>query len=189
MDVTLIFDALISVLLVATIGYAVVLNRKLGALRDAKSEMEALIGQFSESADRAGNGVQSLKEEVRRSGAALQNKIEAARGAVDDLGFLIERGSSLAERLDGGVGVARARAGAVVGRPQAPANRTPSPPAAAVEAETKPVRGKTAPPDAMGDTMDDAAGEAVSVAGPAETGAPDLSAAESELLKALQGMR
>lgn len=188
MDLTIIFDALIAVLLVTTIGYAVVLNKKLGVLRDAKSEMEALIGQFSESADRARNGIQSLKQEAQRSGTAMQNKIETARGLVDDLGFLIEHGSGLAEQLDGGVGAARAKAGAIVGRPRAPAARTPSPPAAAAETETEPPR-KTAPPDVTADVTADAMGDAEGDAGPAEAAAPDLSAAESELLKALQGMR
>jgi hypothetical protein len=192
MDLTIIFDALIAVLLVTTIGYAVVLNKKLGVLRNAKSEMEALIGQFSESADRARNGIQSLKQEAQRSGTAMQNKIEMARGLVDDLGFLIEHGSGLAEQLDDGVGAARAKAGAIVGRPRAPAARTPSPPAAppaaAAETETEPPR-KTTPPDVTADVTADAMGDAEGDAGPAEAAAPDLSAAESELLKALQGMR
>ncbi len=72
MEFSLIFDALIAVLLVATIGYAAVLNRKLGVLRDAKSEMEALIASFSESTERAGSGVELLKQEAGRSGEALQ---------------------------------------------------------------------------------------------------------------------
>lgn len=188
MDIALIFDALISVLLVATISYAIVLNRKLGTLRDAKSEMEALIGQFSQSADRAGAGVQSLKEEARRSGEALQGRVEAARGLVDDLGFLIERGSGLAERLDGGVGAARAKAasGASVGHTPAPAARTAHP--AAKQTETKPAPGDAAlkPKDAT-DGGAPEGGE--SDGGAPEGGATDLSAAESELLKALQGMR
>lgn len=168
MEFSLIFDALIAVLLVATIGYAAVLNRKLGVLRDAKSEMEALIASFSEATERAGSGVESLKQEAGRSGEALQRKVETARGLVDDLGFLIENGTRLAERLDGGIGTARAR------------------PAAAAKAETGAARANSA--------RDDTAGESADAADPAgdpapDAGAADLSAAESELLKALQGMR
>ena len=109
MEFSLILDAFIAALLVATIGYAAVLNRKLGVLRDGKSEMEALIASISESTERAGIGVESLKQEAGRSGEALQKKVESARGLVDDLGFLIERGTRLAERLDGGIGTARAK--------------------------------------------------------------------------------
>ncbi len=181
MEFSLIFDALIAVLLVATIGYAAVLNRKLGVLREAKSEMEALIASFSESTERAGSGVESLKQEAGRSGEALQKKVESARGLVDDLGFLIERGVRLAERLDGGIGTARAKpaVGLAAGRTPAQAQR---PAAEAVKAEIGAVRANSAQGDTAGG------------AGPAGDPAPgagmaDLSAAESELLEALQGMR
>ena len=170
MEFNLIFDALIAVLLVATIAYAAILNRKLGVLRDAKSEMAALIASFSESTERAGAGIESLKQEAGRSGEALQNKVETARGLADDLGFLIERGTKLAERLDGGVSAARAKP--------------------AAKAEIGALRAKSA----QGDTAGDTAGETLGGAGPGGDAAPeaaaaDLSAAESELLKALQGMR
>ncbi len=123
MEFSLIIDALIVVLLVATIAYAAVLNRKLGVLRDGKSEMEALIVSFSESTERAGSGVEALKREAGRSGEALQGKVEAARGLVDDLGFLIESGTRLAERLDGGVAAARVRPAAGQDVDPAPAAR------------------------------------------------------------------
>lgn len=182
-DLGLIFDALIAGLLVATIAYAAVLNRKLGALRGAKSEMEALLAGFSESTERAGSGVESLKQEAGRSGSALQSKVEAARGLVDDLGFLIERGTKLAERLDEGVGATRAKpapgpASERAPAPRAQAERTAAP-AAKARAAAVPAKSTAA------DTTDDTAGVTASVA----AGEVDLSAAESELLKALQGMR
>jgi hypothetical protein len=161
-DIGLIFDALIAGLL---------------------SEMEALLAGFSESTERAGSGVESLKQEAGRSGSALQSKVETARGLVDDLGFLIERGTKLAERLDDGVGAARTKPapGPVSERapaPRAPAERSATPAALAGTA-VAPAK-STAP-----DTADDTAGVAADVA----AGEVDLSAAESELLKALQGMR
>ncbi len=166
MDTNLILDATIAVLLVATIAYAVVLNRKLGALRDAKSEMEGLVDRFAESMDKAGSGIESLKTEVKRSSEALQGKLDAARGLADDLGFLIEKGSGLAERLDVALGVARAERASV----------TPA------RTEIKP----------SGSASDSAEGThavaAVEGSAPAAD-AKNLSEAESELLKALQGMR
>jgi hypothetical protein len=154
-DIGLIFDALIAGLLVATIAYAAVLNRKLGALRDAKSEMEALLAGFSESTERAGSGVESLKQEAGRSGSALQSKVEAARGLVDDLGFLIERGTKLAERLDDGVGAARTKPapGPVSERapaPRAPAERSATP---AALAGTAVAPAKSTAPDTRGGSL------------------------------------
>ena len=172
MEFSLIIDAIIAVLLVATISYAAVLNRKLSVLRDGKSEMEALIATFSESTERAGSGVESLRQEAGRSGEALQKKVEAARALVDDLGFLIETGTRLAERLDGGIGTARARPAVGQAGERAPAQTQRPAAAAAANAEIG------------------AAGGADSDEDPApDAGAADLSAAESELLKALQGMR
>lgn len=172
MEFSLIIDALIAILLVATIAYAAVLNRKLGVLRDAKSEMEALIVSFSESTERAGSGVESLKQEAGRSGKALQSKVEAARGLVDDLGFLIETGTRLAERLDGGVGAARAKPAAGLEAERAPAPRAPAArPAAAAAAKVNNVAAAAAD-----DAADGSSGS-------------DLAEAESELVKALQGMR
>ncbi len=189
MEFNLIIDALIAVLLVATIAYAAVLNRKLGVLRDAKSEMEALIASFSESTERAGSGVESLRQEAGRSGEALQNKVETARGLVDDLGFLIEKGTKLAERLDGGIGDARAKpvaAGLVAERAPAAPTQAERPAAVVAKAEIGAARANGAPADAPGDVQ----GRADPGADPApHAGTADLAAAESELLKALQGMR
>ena len=179
MDFNLIFDALIAVLLVATIGYAAVLNRKLTVLKDGKSEMAALIASFSESAERAGTGVETLKQAAGRSGEALQSKVETARGLVDDLGFLIEKGAKLAERLDGGVGAARVKPAPGLAAARAPApQKKAEPPAVAVEsAEIEPEHANSEPGNPPGEKVAPIAGAA------------DLSAAESELLKALQGMR
>ncbi len=198
MEFSLIIDALIAVLLVATIAYAAVLNRKLGVLRDGKTEMEVLIASFSESTARAGSGVESLKQEAGRSGEALQNKVETARGLVDDLGFLIESGTRLAERLDGGLGAARAkltraqptRAKTAAGLAAEPAPTPPSqmerPAAAVPKAEAEAARAN----GASGETAGETAGGADTAGDPAPgAAAADISAAESDLLKALQGMR
>ena len=185
MEFSLIIDALIVVLLVATIAYAAVLNRKLGVLRDGKSEMEALIASFSESTERAGSGVESLKREAGRSGEALQSKVEAARGLVDDLGFLIETGTRLAERLDGGVGAARVRPAAGLDAERAPALRAQAPQAQAPQAQAQQAQAAR-PAAAAAKAETGAASNSI----PGDTaGGPDLAEAESELLKALQGMR
>ena len=191
MDISLILDAIVAVLLITTIGFAVVLNRRLGVLRNAKSEIEALIAQFAESTDKAGSGIELLKDETKRSGEALQGKLDAARGLVDDLAFLLERGSSLADRLDGAVGAARAKIATGGASKRAQGARHPG------------RQGSVAPVGTDGKPGDNANTSAGADSGPGDTassgalpdrpgpdsGARDLSAQESELLKALQGMR
>jgi chromosome segregation ATPase len=92
---------LVAVLLVATIVYAVLLNRKLTALRNVKGEMEAVIASFAEATAQAENGIQTLKVHATESGTSLDNTVNRAHGLADDLSFLIERGNSLADRLEG----------------------------------------------------------------------------------------
>ena len=77
---TLVFDVVLAILLVATIVYAVVLNRKLSVLRVAKIEMEALFNRLVKSTQKAESGIESLKGQVLNSGEVLQHGVEAARG-------------------------------------------------------------------------------------------------------------
>jgi hypothetical protein len=93
-------DVLVAILLVATIVYAVVLNRKLTALRRAKAEMDATVVRFAESTGKATSGIAALKAHAQESGAALESTLTRAHSLADDLTFLIERGSNLANRLE-----------------------------------------------------------------------------------------
>ncbi len=191
MDISLILDAIVAVLLITTIGYAVVLNRRLGALRNAKSEIEALVAQFAESTDTAGSGIESLKDETKRSGEALQGKLDAARGLADDLAFLLERGSSLADRLDGAVGAARAKiaTGGASKRAQGARHSGRQGSVTPVGAESKPGDNANTPAGAESGPGDTANSGALPDRPGPDSAARDLSAQESELLKALQGMR
>lgn len=129
---SLLSDALVAVLLVATIVYAAILNRKLSDLRAMKSEMEVLIGRMVESTKSAQDGLSELRREAERSGETMQRGAERARGIADELSFLIERGDAVTRRLDAAPMTARGPASA-----QSPAEKpAPSvgiaaPPAAA----------------------------------------------------------
>ena len=96
---SLVLDILLAVLLVATIGYAIALNRKLGNLRRHKDELEKLASTFTESTTRAKDSIAGLKN----STAKLQADITKATGLKDDLKFLIDRGASIADRLESAV--------------------------------------------------------------------------------------
>ena len=101
MTYALAFDAVIAVLLVITIVYAVILNRKLSALRDAKGEMERLLLGFAEATGKAEQGLAAFRDAADGAGKDLQRQIQTARALADDLAFLVQRGAGLADRLDG----------------------------------------------------------------------------------------
>ena len=118
-------DVVVAILLVATIVYAIVLNRKLTALRNAKAEMDSTLARFAESTSKAASGIEALKAHAQVSGSALDSIVTRAHSLTDDLTFLIERGSNLANRLEKMTESARGReaagAPARAARPAAPA--------------------------------------------------------------------
>ncbi|WP_343559767.1 DUF6468 domain-containing protein [Kiloniella sp. b19] len=93
------FDILISVLLVATIVYAVILNRKLDALRSAKTEMEVLIRSFAETTLKAERSISELKMHAAEAGSGLQAQIKQSEALLTDMRLLTEKGETVCERL------------------------------------------------------------------------------------------
>jgi len=128
---SLFLDVIVAVLLVATIVYAAMLNRRLAGLRSNKAELEALIHSFGEACARAEAGVKTLRTATDEA-TRLQQYLDRSQALRDDLSFLLDRGSNLADRLEGGVRSARTE---VQGRP-APA------PSHAPAAEAEPTGGR-----------------------------------------------
>ncbi|QLH38676.1 MAG: hypothetical protein HWD60_06635 [Defluviicoccus sp.] len=100
---TLILDLVMTLLLAATIVATIMLNRRLNGLRDARCELESLAERFQASTSRADEGVAGLKMKAQ----SLQELVETVRGLSSDLEFLIERGSTIADRLEADVRTAR----------------------------------------------------------------------------------
>lgn len=128
MPYALILDICVAILLVVTIGYAITLNKRLMRLRSDKKDLENLARTFGESTQRAEDNINQL----RTIAQALDIQMNRAQTLRDDLTFLVERGSSSADRLEELVRDARDGLGVV---PQ-PARGTVSP-AARVGIETR----------------------------------------------------
>ncbi len=111
MSPALILDAVIAVMLVVTIGYSVVLYRRLGVLRRSHADMAKLVRKFAFSIEQAQTGLLSLKSASTELSSVLVERTEAARAVSDDLGFLTTSADRLADRLDALVGEGRAQAG------------------------------------------------------------------------------
>ncbi|TQV71272.1 DUF6468 domain-containing protein [Denitrobaculum tricleocarpae] len=106
-DFTLIVDLIVAGLLVATIVYAAILDRKLGALRKSKDEMESLIKDFADSTLKAEEGLAELRSHAGSSGNELQKQVEGAAKMLTDLKFLVERGETLSNQLESASATAR----------------------------------------------------------------------------------
>lgn len=104
---SLLADLVISGLLVATIVYAVILNNRLAALRSNKEELAKLITEFNDATVRAEASIPRLKKAAEEARQSLQDRVEKAQALKDDLSFMIERGDSMANRLESSVRLAR----------------------------------------------------------------------------------
>jgi hypothetical protein len=104
---SIVLDLVVSLLLVLTIGYAVLLNRRLGSLRRQRAELESGTTAFQAAIKSAEDSIARLK--VTAEG--LQATVDKAAAAQNDLFYLIERSEGLADRLETGVRASRAAPG------------------------------------------------------------------------------
>lgn len=106
MGFSLVLDILVAGLLVVTISYAVMLNRRLRTMRQDKSELEKLAVKFADATVRAEESTSRL----RKTAEELRNGIDKAKSLREDLTFLIDRGTSTCDRLEESVRLARREA-------------------------------------------------------------------------------
>jgi hypothetical protein len=134
-DPGLLVNVLVVVLLVAVIVHAVLLNRRLKTWRSEAGEMERLIITFNSAVNRAEAAMAGLKQVTREDGHALDVAQKRATALRDDLAYLVDRGTSLADRLE------QAVRGGLAQLPAEPAPATPTlepPPKPKTESPAKP---------------------------------------------------
>lgn len=107
MSTEMMLDALVAVLLAGTIVYAMILNRRLKAVREGKEELLSLIQAFNQATEKARASTDGLRQLGDGTASRLHDMVGEARALRDDLGFLIERGGVIADRLEGDVSAAR----------------------------------------------------------------------------------
>jgi len=100
-------EIVLVVLLAATLFHAVRLERALGVLKRDRSVLEELVAGFNASTRQAESGIERLRVAADSSGLQIARQLEAARAVQSDLGYLIERGERLADRMDTLVRMAR----------------------------------------------------------------------------------
>jgi len=99
MTLLVVLDAVVVVLLMATIGFCIVLNRRLGALRRNEAELKQMLAKFGQVASEAEAGIARLKEAGTGAVTELRERIGEAEALRDDLAFVAERGDRIAADL------------------------------------------------------------------------------------------
>jgi chromosome segregation ATPase len=100
MTLNIILDVVVAGLLVATIAYAALLSRRLGALRNDKQQLEALVSSLDTSSQRAEGSIAALRETAERIGQQLQQRIDQGKALQGDLSDIIDLGGGLADRME-----------------------------------------------------------------------------------------
>src|SRR5271170_6795052 len=106
---TLLLNILIVALLAVTIAYCWLLNRRIKVLQDSKSELAQLLKHFDESTQRASESIIALQTASKKIGENIQFRVDKANYLLDDLAFMIEKGNKLANQMEAGFAVGRAR--------------------------------------------------------------------------------
>jgi hypothetical protein len=102
-----ILDLVVILLLIPTIIYAVILNRRLVALRRSRDELARIVASFNDATLRAEAGIPKLKKATTEANQTLKERVDKAQTLRDDLAFMVQRAEELASRLEAGVRAAR----------------------------------------------------------------------------------
>ncbi|MBT3534658.1 MAG: hypothetical protein HN478_12320, partial [Rhodospirillaceae bacterium] len=99
----LILNGVVAVLLLITVIYCLILNRRLTALRGNQDEMRQLLSQFTLATRQAEASVSELKEASDQIGVALGQRVTEARALADELTSITQSGNNLADRIERGL--------------------------------------------------------------------------------------
>ncbi|WP_420404669.1 DUF6468 domain-containing protein [Nisaea sp.] len=174
----LVLDGLLVVLLLATIVYAMILNRKLNRLRGNHDEMEVFVDKLNVACARAEAATAGLRSAGENGKAVFRDTASKAEALRDELAFLVERADIVAGRL------ANASEGTSVVQPKAGVTT-----AGARSEAAKPATKRPAAPARRGPEVSRASSGGPAESGAGHSGSTPRSEAEEELLKALRNAR
>jgi hypothetical protein len=101
MSISLIVEIMLSALLLATVIYCALLERKLSALRKGQDGLKETIGELNRAIVSASVSMRTLRATADDAGKNLQEQIGKARGMIDELSLLNVSGERIAQRMVG----------------------------------------------------------------------------------------
>jgi hypothetical protein len=95
----LIVEGLVALLLLASIVYSLILNRKLDRLRADQSGMVKLIGELNKATFKADNAIKGLGLTVRQAEGELARRIETGSGLAAELADRLEKAQNVMSQI------------------------------------------------------------------------------------------
>jgi methyl-accepting chemotaxis protein len=106
----LVVEVLVASLLLVTIGYCVLVNRKLELIRSDQSELRQIVRELNAATAQAESAIAGLRETARDAEGALMQRVDAAHSLANELGGEMSRAAALVDRLTDLTQAARAAA-------------------------------------------------------------------------------
>ena len=100
MGTEFVLNLIIIVLLIPTIVFAVILNKRLEILRNSRNDLGRLIEAFNDATTRAESGIPRLKQAADSTSGVLRDQIQKEQILRDDLAFMIERAEAAAGKME-----------------------------------------------------------------------------------------
>lgn len=107
MTLSMLFDMIVCVGLLAGFLYTLWFNKKLTAVQNSRQQFQNLLDTFAHALERGQNSLAQLQEVNARIVHDLDQKMSGASLLVDDLSFFIDRGEGVMNQLENHVRSAR----------------------------------------------------------------------------------
>lgn len=102
MSLPLVVEIALSLLLLATLGYCALLERKLTALRKGQDGLKDIISDLNAAITTAGVSMRMLKSTAAGAAESLDQGVGRARNLIDELSVLTASGERIAQRIEQG---------------------------------------------------------------------------------------
>jgi hypothetical protein len=102
MTLALIVEIVLSLLLMLTVGYCALLERKLSMLRKGQDGLKQTIAELNTAIGNAGASMRLLKTSAAEISQQLHEEIGRGRSLADELSLLTSSGERIASRIERG---------------------------------------------------------------------------------------
>jgi hypothetical protein len=103
MTMTFYVEVALEILLAATLGYCILLERRLAAVRKGQEGLSRTIGELNMAIAGAGASLQALKSAAGEAAGTLDERLKRARLHIDELAVLTGSAERIADRIERGV--------------------------------------------------------------------------------------
>jgi len=99
-DLTFYLEVGLEVLLAFTLGYCVILERRLATVRKGQEGLSRTIGELNMAISGAGASLRALKSAAGEASQTLDERLKRARLHIDELSVLTASGERIAQRME-----------------------------------------------------------------------------------------